>query len=73
MSKYFTGYYHQGDHENPQWLKAKVMKMFLTQQRLHPSYYNIENEEGAKMSVELLRGGLNWQKLVGEEWQFVQD
>ena len=39
---------------------------------LHPTYYNIENEEGVKISVELIRGGLNWQMLVEEEWQYME-
>ena len=70
--RYFTGYYNHGDLQDPQWLKAKVLRMFLTQQRLHPTYYNIENEEGVKISVELIRGGLNWQMLVEEEWQYME-
>ena len=68
--KYFTGYYRGNE---PEWLQATVQHMFLTQQRLHSTYYNIMNERGEQISVELIRGDLNWQLLRGDEWEFIDD
>ena len=62
----------ENQEENEEWLQATVRPMFLTQQRLYPTYYNILNELGEELSVELLVG-VNWQKLRGEEWVFVDD
>lgn len=67
--RYFTEYLVEGRH---QWLRATVQHMTLTQQRLYPSYYNILNEQGVEMSIELLPGK-DWQILRGEEWEFMDD
>ena len=47
--------------------------MFLTVQRKHPTYYNVVNERGQEVSLELLAGVGGWQLLRGEEWEFVDD
>ena len=57
--RYYTGY--SGDVQ--QWLRATVQPMTLTQQRKHPAYYNILNEKGKELSVELLPGERTWQVL----------
>ena len=57
--RYFTGY--SGDVQ--QWLRATVQPMTLTQQRKHPAYYNILNEKGNELSIELLPGERTWQVL----------
>ena len=63
---------NENQEEIKEWLQATVRPMFLTQQRLHPTYYNVLNELGEELSVELLVGG-NWQMLRGEDWVFVDD
>ena len=68
--RYFTGY-TQGEEEV--WLQATVQVMFQTVQRRHPSYYNVVNERGEEVSLELLAGVGGWQILRGAEWEFVDD
>ena len=47
--------------------------MYKTLQRLHPTYYNIVNERGEEISLELLPGNQGWQILKEGSWQFVDD
>ena len=68
--RYFTGYM---DGDEQVWLQATVQMMFLTVQRQHPTYYNVVNERGQEVSLELLAGVGGWQILRGEEWEFVDD
>ena len=68
--RYFSGYV---DGDEQVWLQATVQMMFLTVQRKHPTYYNVVNERGQEVSLELLAGVGGWQILRGEEWEFVDD
>ena len=67
--RYFTGQLVDGREE---WLRATVQRMFLTQQRRYPSWYNIVNEMGVELGLELHVGG-SWQLLRGDQWEFVDD
>ena len=55
LIKYFSGYADENDEEI--WIAAVIDHMPLTQQRLHPTYYNITDETGNKLSLEILPGG----------------
>ena len=68
--RYFTGKVHEDQHV---WLQATIQKMYKTLQRLHPTYYNIVNERGEEISLELLPGNQGWQILKEGSWQFVDD
>ena len=70
LIRYFHGYLSD---DSEQWLLATVQLMYLTQQRLYPTYYNVLNELGTELSVELLPGERTWQILRGEDWEFVGD
>ena len=61
------------DGDEQVWLQATVQMMFLTVQRQHPTYYNVVNERGQEVSLELLPGVGGWQILRGEEWEYVDD
>ena len=67
--RYLSGY----DGENQEWLRATVIPMTLKLQRKYPTYYNILNETGVEMSVELITGARNWQVLHDDSWEFVGD
>ena len=68
--RYFTGYMVDNQEF---WLRATVQPMFLTVQRINPTYYNVLNERGEEVSLELLGGIGGWQTLRGENWEFVGD
>ena len=68
--RYFSGY---EDDDSEEWLRATVQPMYLTQQRLYPTFYNVLNERGAELSVELLPRERTWQLLDGDTWEFVGD
>ena len=68
--RYVTEDAHEDHHI---WLQATVRKMYKTVQRLHPTYYNIVNERGEEISLELLPGNQGWQVLTEGTWQFVGD
>ena len=67
--RYLSGY----DGENQEWLRATVIPMTLKLQRKYPTYYNILNETGDEMSVELIEGARSWQVLHEDSWKFVGD
>jgi hypothetical protein len=48
--RYFSGY---DDDDSEECLRATVQPMYLTQQRLYPTFYNVLNERGEELSVEL--------------------
>ena len=68
--RYFSGYV---DGDEQVWLQATVKKMYLKLQRKYPTYYNVMNERGEEISLELLPGVRGWQILRGGEWEFVDD
>jgi hypothetical protein len=69
--RYFSGY---DDDDSEKWLRATVQPMYLTQQRLYPTFYNVLNERGEELSVELLPGrelGNFLMRTLGNLWEMV--
>ena len=66
LIKYFSGCLD--DQGEQVWITARVEKMFKTQQRKYPNYYNVLNENGETLSLSLLPGG-NWAVREDDRWK----
>ena len=68
LVRYFSGYEYENDGGEV-WYTARVEKMTLTMQRQYPTFYNIINEKGESLSLNLeegkkfeVRRGDNWER-----------
>ena len=66
LIRYFSGYLD--DNGEQVLLTARVQQMYKTQQRKHPTHYNILNENGQSLSLSLVPGG-NWAVRRDDRWE----